>query len=214
VSDQPLLLCGTRTFALEVADVVSATPGFRVAGFVENEDPERCARGHGGQTVHWVEDLEPFAADHEFLCALTTTHRRRFTNQMEALGVPAATVIHPTAVLSAQSSLGPGCVVLPATVVGSHTSIGRHAVINRGVLVGHHTEVGDHVTLGPGANVGGNTRVDDAVYVGIGATVLNGVSVGTGSVIGAGAVVTRDVPDRVQVMGVPARVVKEDIAGL
>jgi len=62
--------------------------------------------------------------------------------------------------------------------------------------------------------VGGNTRVDDAVYVGIGATVLNGVSVGTGSVIGAGAVVTRDVPDRVQVMGVPARVVKEDIAGL
>ncbi|WP_019145639.1 LbetaH domain-containing protein [Aeromicrobium massiliense] len=37
---------------------------------------------------------------------------------------------------------------------------------------------------------------------------LQGVSVGEDSVVAAGAVVTRDVPDRVVVAGVPAKVVK------
>ena len=39
-ADRPLLICGTRSFAEEIADVVSDTPGFAVAGFVENLDLE------------------------------------------------------------------------------------------------------------------------------------------------------------------------------
>mgnify|MGYP000408262092 CR=1 FL=1 len=47
------------------------------------------------------------------------------------------------------------------------------------------------------------------VYVGIGATVIDHITIGAGSVIGAGAVVTKDLPDRVLAVGVPAKVVKE-----
>jgi len=43
--------------------------------------------------------------------------------------------------------------------------------------------------------------------------VLDHLSVGARSIVGAGAVVTRDVPDNVQVVGVPARIVKENVAG-
>ena len=46
-----------------------------------------------------------------------------------------------------------------------------------------------------------------------GAVVVDHVSVGADWVVAAGAVAVADVPDRVRVMGVPARVVKEGIEG-
>jgi len=46
-----------------------------------------------------------------------------------------------------------------------------------------------------------------------GAVVIDHVTIGSRSVVGAGAVVVADVPDRVQVLGVPARIVKEGIDG-
>jgi acetyltransferase-like isoleucine patch superfamily enzyme len=47
----------------------------------------------------------------------------------------------------------------------------------------------------------------------MGAVVLDGLTVGTKSVIGAGAVVTKNMPDGVQVVGLPAKIVKENIRG-
>ena len=57
----------------------------------------------------------------------------------------------------------------------------------------------------------GSCRIGEATFVAMGAVVLDHLTVGARSVIAAGAVVVRDVPDRVQVVGVPARIVKEDV---
>jgi sugar O-acyltransferase (sialic acid O-acetyltransferase NeuD family) len=213
-SERDVLVCGTRTFALEVADVVEGTPGFRVVAFVENEDRKRCEQPRGGLPVHWVADVGDLRDSADFVCGLSTTHRSRFSRQLEEMGLRGATVVHPAVHVSPRSELGAGTVVLPGVGVGSHTRVGRHAILSRGVLVGHHTTIGDHATLSPGANVAGACRIGDSTYVGMGAIVLDGINVGEHAVVGAGAVVTRDVPDRVKVMGLPARVVEEGIDGL
>lgn len=75
------------------------------------------------------------------------------------------------------------------------------------------THIGDYVTLSPGANVAAKCRVGASTYIGMGALVLDNLTIGSHAVVGAGAVVTKDVPDRVQVMGVPALIVKENISG-
>ncbi len=49
--------------------------------------------------------------------------------------------------------------------------------------------------------------VGENVWIGAGAFIGPGVTVGDDSVVGAGAVVVRDVPPRVVVAGVPARIV-------
>lgn len=205
-----LLVLGTRTLAQEIADVAS-TAGFDVVGFVENIDRERCAEPLVGLPVHWVDDVGALAADHVAVCGLATARRSDYVNQVAAHGLRFATVVHPSAHVSSCSTIGEGSVIGAGVVVGAHTSIGQHVLLNRGVLVGHHTTVADFATLQPGANVAGLCTLGDRSFVGMGAVVLDRITVGARAIVAAGAVVTRDVPDRVQVMGVPARVVKEGV---
>ncbi len=51
--------------------------------------------------------------------------------------------------------------------------------------------------------------IGDDCWIGGAAIILPGVKIGNGVTVGAGAVVTKDVPDRVVVVGNPARIVKE-----
>jgi acetyltransferase EpsM len=201
---RPLLVCGTRSFAEEVADLAGDVPDLSVVGFVENLDRERTGVSLRGLPVLWVDDIP---ANHWAICALATTLRSRFTAEVESRGVPFATLVHPAAHVSSSTELAEGVIAGPGVVVAAHATIGRHVLLNRGVLVGHHTAIGAHSSLLPGANVAGNCRVGEQAFIGMGALVLDNLEVGAGAVVAAGSVVTRDVPPRAQVMGAPARVV-------
>ncbi|MEA2672092.1 MAG: hypothetical protein QOG45_2312, partial [Chloroflexota bacterium] len=50
--------------------------------------------------------------------------------------------------------------------------------------------------------------IEEDVWLGARVTILKGVTIGAGSTVAAGSVVTRDVPSRVLVAGVPARVIR------
>jgi acetyltransferase EpsM len=208
-----LVVLGATEFSAEIADLIGDTGEFEVTAFIENDIRTRADTILGGLPVLWIDDAVELAATHLAVCGLGTTHRSRFTGQAEAAGFRFATIVHPTAHVSGTSTLGEGTVVGAGAVVAAHTTIGRHVIVNRGALVGHHTAIGDHVSLQSGANVAGLCTIGDGTYVGMGALILNTISVGAHSIVGAGAVVTRDVPDNVQVVGVPAVVVKEDVDG-
>jgi sugar O-acyltransferase (sialic acid O-acetyltransferase NeuD family) len=210
---KPLLILGTRTLAVEVADLVSEIPDFRLTGFVENMDRQKCSEKLDGLPVLWVDDIADLADTHWAVCALATTHRSRFTEQAANLGFRFATLVHPWSKISSGSSVGEGSVISPGVIIASHTLLGQHVFVNRGALIGHHTDIGDYVTVQPGANIAGACRIGKATYVGMGALVLDRIKIGEHSVVGSGAVVNKDVPDHVQVVGVPARIVKENITG-
>lgn len=210
---RPLLILGTTAFALVFVDAFSELGTYQVAGFVENLDRQKCARNHGDLPVHWIEDIGPLRGTHAAICCLSTTFRDRFVLPVKQMGFEFATLVHPTAHVSSKSTVGEGTSLSVGCIVAGYTRFGRYVQVNRGVTIGHHTEIGDFVTIQPGVNLAGNCRVDPHVYLGIGATVVDGVRIGAHSVVGAGAVVTEDVPDRVLVVGVPARVVKEGIEG-
>ena len=138
--------------------------------------------------------LRPWSVGWLYVCALGTTHRVGFIQQVAAHGMPFATVVHPKAHVSKKSTLGEGSFISVGAIISTHTRMGRHVFVNIGVLIGHHCTVGDYVTFGPGANVSGNCQIGEGSFLGVGAVVLNDLKIGAHSVIGAGVSVTKSVP--------------------
>ncbi len=206
-------MLGTHHFAPEVFDLASDLPDVRVDGFVENLDRSRTETTIEGLPVHWIDDVQRFATTHLAVCALGTTARRRLIEEATARGLQFTTLTHPTARVSSRSSIGEGTVISSGVMIATRTTIGKHVIVNRGALIGHNVVIGDYITIGPGANIAGFCRIGDGAYLAMAAVVLDRITIGAGSVVGAGAVVTRDVPSNTEVLGIPARIVREGVDG-
>ena len=99
-------------------------------------------------------------------------------------------------------------------------TIGRRLVIDHGhgVVIGETTEIGDDVLIYQGVTLGGTGKdvgkrhptIGNNVMISTGAKVLGPFKVGDNSRIAAGAVVLEEVPAGSTVVGVPARVVRQN----
>ena len=99
-------------------------------------------------------------------------------------------------------------------------TIGRRLDIDHGVgiVIGETTEIGDDVLIYQGVTLGGTGKdvgkrhptIGNNVMISAGAKVLGPFKIGDNSRVAAGAVVLSEVPPNSTVVGVPARVVRQD----
>jgi serine O-acetyltransferase len=116
-----------------------------------------------------------------------------------------------------------GIEIHPGAKIG-HRFFADHGM---GVVIGETAEIGDNVTLYHDVTLGGtspsvNSRaqigvkrhptLEDDVIVGSGAQILGPITVARGARVGANAVVVQNVPAAVTVVGIPARIVGEEVA--
>ncbi len=120
-----------------------------------------------------------------------------------------AMAIHPSAIISPKSSVGEGSVVMQGAIIQSSASVGRHCIINTASSVDHDCVIEDFVHISPNVTLCGNVFIGEGSQVGAGAVVIPGIKIGKWCLVAAGAVVMRDIPDKVLVIGNPARVVKK-----
>lgn len=84
-----------------------------------------------------------------------------------------------------------------------------YAEIGSNFTIGQHCSIGNKAPVGQVANIDrGKTIIGDNVFMGAGAVILGPVRIGNNVTIGANAVVTKDIPDNVTVVGVPAHVLE------
>jgi sugar O-acyltransferase (sialic acid O-acetyltransferase NeuD family) len=206
---QKLIILGAGLFAEEIADYILRKKEYELIAFVEGMDRDKCQQKVLGLPIIWIDDVGILKKTCKAVCAVGSTKRKFFIEQALNSGIKFITLVHPGAYVSGTVMLCEGVTVGPGTVIAASTKVGSHVIINRGCLIGHHVAIGHYVTISPGVNIDGKSRIGDLSYIGMGAVILDGISIGRQSFVGAGAIVTKDVPECVQVIGVPARISKE-----
>ena len=117
-------------------------------------------------------------------------------------------------ILSQWAKFFTGIEIHPAAKIAPGVFIDHGA----GVVIGETAEVSEGVVIYQGVTLGGTGKergkrhptIGRNVIISCGAKVLGGFTVGAGAKIGAGAVVLKEVPPYATVVGIPARVVKQD----
>ena len=103
--------------------------------------------------------------------------------------------------------------------INPNCKIGRGIMLDHatGFVAGETAVIGDNVSILQGVTLGGTGKADEdrhpkignGVLIGAGAIILGNIRVGECARVGAGSVVVKDVPPRVTVVGVPAKIVGE-----
>jgi len=119
-----------------------------------------------------------------------------------------ATVIHPTAIIAQNVTLGMGDAILAGCIISPDVKIGENVIINTGAIIEHDCTILDNVHIAPGVVICGGVTIHEDTLIGAGSSVNPGLSIGSGVIIGSGASVICDISDDQTVTGVPAKAVK------
>ncbi|MDE8347560.1 MAG: acetyltransferase [Acidocella sp.] len=125
---------------------------------------------------------------------------------LQARGLRPLTIVHRTAFVADNATIGSGCQILAQAAVCVDACLGRGVIVNTAASVDHDCQIGDGVHLAPGVRLAGNVTLGQRVFIGTGAVVLPRVHIGDDAIVGAGAVVLNNVPSGVTVLGNPARI--------
>ena len=205
-----IYILGAGAMATDVFDIyIDLGKESEVAGFLE----ENCQREKAlllGKEINDVSILKDLNRDTvKLICGIGTPLRKRLVEYTKDLGFRYDTAIHPSVLQSRFLTLGEGIISAANDIIKSQVTIGNHTLILSTSIVGHGVHIGEFTTVSSGVLIGGNSRIGNNCFIGMGTVIIQQISVGNNSFIGAGSVVTRDIPDNVLAVGVPAKPIRE-----
>lgn len=102
-------------------------------------------------------------------------------------------LVHPSAQIGLQASIGRGTVVMAGAVINTCASVGEHCIINTRAVVEHDDRIGNYVHLSPGVTLSGTVTVGECTWLGTGTSVINNVDICANVTVGVGSVVIRSI---------------------
>lgn len=205
-----IFIIGAGGFGREILDIFTDLGRENdVRGFLE----ENCNRE--GELIHGkpvydfsiLEDVN--RNETRLVCAIGTPLRKRLIEKSVKMGFKFETLIHPSVIMSKWVRIGQGCIICAGCILTNNIKLGNYTILNLNCIIGHDVSIDDYSTISPGVNVSGFTSIGESSFIGVGVNIVDRLSVGDNSFIGAGSLVSKNVPDDVFALGMPARALKK-----
>lgn len=198
-----LIIIGGGGHAKSIADLAQKS-GYNVIGFLD--DNESAMYMLSINRLGKVSDCEKFADKASFVIGIGNNETRKKIYDSHKLNY--VTLIHPSAVIASDVTLGEGVVVLAGAVINADTKIGKHTIINTGAVVEHDCVIGEFTMIAPHATVCGFSKIGNNCWLGAGSVANNVISIYDNVIVGSGAVVVKNIEEAGTYVGVPARKIK------
>lgn len=199
-----LLIIGASGHGRVVADIAREMKKWQIIDFLDDDLNVKSPTLIN--IIGKVADVEKHIGDYDIFVAIgNNLTRRAIYETLIDLGASTPSLIHPSAILGDNVSIGGGTVIMAGTVINNSTVIGRGVVINTSSSIDHDNTIGDFVHISPGVSLAGTVTIGDNSWLGIGSVVSNNINICADVVLGAGTVVVGDITEPGTYVGVPVR---------
>lgn len=193
---QRLLLVGGGYGAVQTLDIVANTPHQRVVAIMD-DNPALQGKSVGGvpivggvNTEQAVEMLRAGQFDAAVITVSTSIpFRVRIFEAWREHGIPFANVIHPSAVVGTNVSMGQGNMIMALCKVGACATVGDNNAISSYCSIEHHGVLGSHCSFGPSVITSSGVHIHDRVMFGTGIFIEPFIDIGQDSIIGSGCAI-------------------------
>lgn len=199
-----LVIIGASGHGKVVADIAKRNGYNSICFLDDNETITNCG---GYAVVGKSNRYADFDCD-VFVAIGASEVRERIQTQLELAGKHIPVLVHPSASIAENVSIGKGTVIAAGVVINPGTVLGKGCIINTCASVDHDCQVGDYVHVSVGAHLAGNVEVGAHTWVGVGAVISNNIEIISDCMIGAGAVIVKNIEESGTYVGVPAVKIK------
>lgn len=198
-----LLVIGTNGLTKQCLPLLNLLKEFEITFFDNvNENPNNF--GYLVKTDS-LENIDEFT--HYLICLGSPKHRKLFTERL--CNLKQLSLVSDKSYVYT-NEIGDGCIILDAVLIEPYSKIGNCVLLNHGSKIFHDVIIGDFCEIMPGATILGGAQIGNSCRIGSNSTILPKVKIGDNAIIGAGAVVIKDVPSNSTVVGVPAKIIKNE----
>ena len=139
--------------------------------------------------------------------------RKRVFEQLEKDGINTPTLIHPDVHIPETTLIGRGVVIQYGCFVSCNVIIKDYVYVNPQCNIGHDDILFEGCMIAGFSNLAGNVKIGRFTHIGLSAAIKENVTIGDNSIVGMGSIVYRDIPDKMTVLGNPARAVARNTDG-